>query len=72
MANNTIFTDLHVIAYLERANNTIFVDVNVVSDGHLCVLKLTLLLHVRWPNDALFPDNCKSTDGYTCKVAPQN
>ena len=72
MANNTIFTDLHVIAYLKRTNDTVFIDVNIVSYGHLCVLKLALLLHVGRPYDALFPDNCKSTHSNTCEVTSQN
>ena len=72
MANYTIFSDLNIVADLQRADNTVLVDIHVISNGHFGVLESALLFHEAGSDYALFSNDGKSADRDSCKVTSQN
>ena len=72
VANNTIFANLYIIANFKCTYYAILININIVSDSHLSILQPPLLFHEARPNDAFLPNNGKSSNRNSCKIASQD
>ena len=72
MADDTVLTNLYVIANLESANDAVFVYVNIISDCHSGIFESSLLLHITWSNYAFLSYHSENSNLNISKVTPQH